>query len=326
MIQVKDLNQEKNRAILKRRKYSAFFYIHFAFGYTKFEVKDMKKLLIMLFAINLALFSTSCKKQSKEEVKIKNISKIPKELLMVEITTDEIQEELLELKKQLDKSDNRQVEKEKEEMIKKLQEERTKETEKTTEKIKVVETHKEKVEKTWINLNKKVATVHRQLNDYKVLAIEDKANEENIKQIEENLNNLTIFVENKELLNSFIANNEIYKDLSYFLSLYEEYKSQLIKLKYQTNNIYIYALKDEWKTVLEGMSQVDSQYSEVLKEFNKEVKLKDKPSETDKNKEKDLDKLKSSIDSLKQSTSKEDVLLIEIKRDIVFKDIEKVGK
>ena len=72
------------------------------------------------------------------------------------------------------------------------------------------------------------------------------------------------------------------------------------------------------------MNKVEEQYSAASKQFNKQVKLKDKPSKDDKQMEGNLEKLKLSIDSFKQSINKEDISLLEIKRDLVFKDIEEL--
>ena len=284
----------------------------------------MKKLLIFLLMMSMTLLSTSCKKDEKQETQIKKVTTIPKQLKVIQNNIGEIEKELLKLKKELDKSENIEVEKEKEQMIKKLQKERTKETEKTTEKVKVVETHKEKLDKMWTSLENKAEEVHKKLNDYKVIAIKDKADQKYMDQIDEDLNNLTIFIASKDFFNSFATNNDMYNDVSYFLSLYEDYKSEIMKLKYQTNAVYISALKNEWNTALEGMNKVEEQYSAASKQFNKQVKLKDKPSKDDKQMEGNLEKLKLSIDSFKQSINKEDISLLEIKRDLVFKDIEEL--
>lgn len=289
----------------------------------------MKRLLSIIISINLLIFTTGCQKKNEEKIEIKKENSIPKELIAITETIDNMEKDLFKIREEDKKTDKIQADKEKEQMIKNVDEGKSekKDSKEDTEddkKSKVVETHKEKLVKMWTSLETQTEASHKQLNNYKIKAIEDRANEKDIKEFEENLNNLTVFIENKDILNSFISNNQIYNNISYFLSLYEDYKYQTIKLKHYVNNIYIYGLKNEWDKALEGMDTVEGQYSEVLKEFNK--KAKEKPSKEDKTTEKDLEKLKYSIDSLKQSLNKEDIKLLEIKRDVIISNIEKVNK
>lgn len=292
----------------------------------------MKKLFSLVFTMSLLMICVSCsKKENNNKVEIEKENAIPKKLIEILNTVDKIETEILKLKIEVEKTDEVEVKKDKEKMIKKLEEDKGSESEKGEEKkgkeeskLKSVETHEEKIQKSWSSLEKEVEVAHNQLNDYKIKALEDKADEKIIKQFEENLNDLTIYVGNKDLLNSFIFNNEMYNSISYFTSLYKDYDSEILKLKYYVNDVYIYGLKNEWENTLEGIEQIDSQYSELFKSFNKEVKEKEKPTEDDKNKEKNLEKLKSSIDSLKQSLNKKDIKLLEIKKDVVISNIEKV--
>ena len=291
----------------------------------------MRKTLIMMFLITMLIFTTSCQEKKKQDIKVelKKENAVPKELLKITETIDNIEKELSNLKIENEKTDQVEVKKEKEKMIENLKESEENKDKKDSEQddeLKVVETHKEKIYGIWNNLDKQIKSGHSALNDYKMKAVEDNANEKNIENLEENLNNLTIFIENKDLLNSFISNNQIYNDISYFLSLYEDYECQILKLKHYVNNIYINGLKDEWYKALEGMNLVSDQYNETQKEYNKTLKDKEKLTKEEKAKEKNLEKLKLSIDSLKQSINKEDIKLLEIKREVVISNLESVKK
>ena len=291
----------------------------------------MRKTLIMMFLITMLIFTTSCQEKKKQDIKVelKKENAVPKELLKITETIDNIEKELSNLKVENEKTDQVEVKKEKEKMIENLKESEENKDKKDSEQddeLKVVETHKEKIYGIWNNLDKQIKSGHSALNDYKMKAVEDNANEKNIENLEENLNNLTIFIENKDLLNSFISNNQIYNDISYFLSLYEDYECQILKLKHYVNNIYINGLKDEWYKALEGMNLVSDQYNETQKEYNKTLKDKEKLTKEEKAKEKNLEKLKLSIDSLKQSINKEDIKLLEIKREVVISNLESVKK
>lgn len=293
----------------------------------------MKKLINIMLILCLLLLTTSCKKEKQSEIELKKENNVPKQLILILDNIDKTEEELLKLKEKTESTEEVELKKEKQQMIEKIKtedeskkEDKTDKSNKAESKPDPIETHNEKIFKAWSNLEKRVEKIHEQVNNYKVKAVEDKANEKKIEQFEENLNNLTIFVKNKDFLNSFISNNQLYNDYSYFLSLYKSYDSEILKLKYEVDNIYIYALKNEWDETLEGMNKIDNQYSEVLREFNKQVKEKHEASKEDKEKEEKLEKLKFSIDSLGQSINKKDIKLLEIKRDVVVSDIEKVKK
>ena len=264
----------------------------------------IKKIIIVILILSLLIFSVSCKKEKNIESEIKRENNIPKELIAVLENIDKIDSQLLEIKKEMEKTDELEIQKEKE--------------------LKSVETHKKKIEKMWQGVKKRIESTHTQSNNYKIKAVEEKADIKIIQRFEENLNNTTIFVENKDLLNSFISNNEMYKDGSYFISLYKDYESKVKMLKYDVNRILIYGMKSEWDKAVEGISNLESQYSEMLKTFNKEKKEEEKPSQDDKKKKKALEKLSLSIDSLKQSLQKKDIKLLEIKRTIVITDLERV--
>lgn len=286
----------------------------------------MKKIIFTIFIFNLLIFSTSCKKEKNIENQIKKENSIPKELIAMVENIDKTEEKLLEIKKELEKPVELEIQKEKEQMIKKIQAVKNPQenTSKVENELKTVETHREKIEKMWNSLEKLIEETHTQSNNYKIKAIEEKADSTKVQKFEEDLNNLTIYIENKDILNAFISNNNMYDDSSYFISLHNDYKAQTKALKYYINRVYIFGLKSEWSEAIKGINDLESQYSEMLKESNKEIKEKEKPTNDDKKKEKNLEKLKLSIDSLKQSLDKKDIKLLEIKRSIVVNDLEKV--
>ena len=299
----------------------------------------MKKLFSIVFIISLLIICVSCKKKENNEVLIKKENNIPKKLIEILNTVDKIETEILKLKIEVKKTDEDKIEEDKKEIMKKLKEEDSdkekedeggkkeengKEKSQSQDKLKSIKTKDEKIKDLWTNLEKEVESIHMIFSDYKTTAIKDKANEEKIKQFEENLNSLTIFIANKDLLNGFILNNDIYENISYFTSLYTDYESEVIKLKFYVNQVYIYGLKDEWDSTLEGIEQIETKYSEIYKIFDKKLKEKEKPTEDDKKKEKDLEILDVSIHSLKQSLNKKDIRLLEIKKDVVISNLEKL--
>lgn len=279
-----------------------------------------------MLIFNLLIFSTSCKKEKEIENEVKKEYNIPKELILLIENIDKTESKLLEIKKEMEKSPELEIQKEKEEMIKKLEtiNKLEENTSKVESELKVVETHKEKLENMWKSLEELVEKSHIQANDYIIKAVEEKANEKKMEKFQEDLNNLTIYVESKDIINILISNNEMYQDSSYFISLYKDYKASVKMLKYNLNKVYIYGLKNEWDKAIEGIGDVEGQYSQMVKEFNKELKEKDKITGDDKQKEKNLEKLKLSIDSLKQSLDKKDIKLLEIKRNIVVNDLKTV--
>lgn len=289
-------------------------------------MKKMKKTIMMMLIFNLLIFSTSCKKEKEIENEVKKEYNIPKELILLIENIDKTESKLLEIKKEMEKSPELEIQKEKEEMIKKLEtiNKLEENTSKVESELKVVETHKEKLENMWKSLEELVEKSHIQANDYIIKAVEEKANEKKMEKFQEDLNNLTIYVESKDIINILISNNEMYQDSSYFISLYKDYKASVKMLKYNLNKVYIYGLKNEWDKAIEGIGDVEGQYSQMVKEFNKELKEKDKITGDDKQKEKNLEKLKLSIDSLKQSLDKKDIKLLEIKRNIVVNDLKTV--
>ena len=75
---------------------------------------------------------------------------------------------------------------------------------------------KESIMKMWESISEKIEGVHTAWNDYEIIAIEDGASEEDITKFEDGLNKLTIAVEEKKDIESFINLNNMNNECKNF--------------------------------------------------------------------------------------------------------------
>lgn len=289
------------------------------------------KTFIMLMTIFFTLSTVGCRGNEEKQVEVNDQQIIPKHLDELLSSTEELEEKLEKIKEESEKTQEIEIQKVKENMIEEIEKQMKGEDGEESVGVKPesiaksVETQEEKIYKIWTELNNQVEKLHEQWNLYKVEAVEDKADQDRIEEFEEKLNNLTISINNQDYVQTLTNTNEVYNISSYFTSIYNKYESDILKLRYFVNRAYIIGLKEDWDRIDEGLNQVESQYKEVFKEFNKE--LDEKISEDEKQKQElELEKLDLSIQSMTQSAAKQDVKLLDIKKNIVIENIKTVNE
>ena len=173
---------------------------------------------------------------------------------------------------------------------------------------------KEEAEKSWMKAYEQVKKLHNQLNDYKIIAIKDGANDKAIASLDNAINNLTIAIENKNELESLIRANHVTFSLANFFDMYKgNIEGDLNRIRYSSREVYIESLKDDFKKAKEEGQKSPEYYTRL----SQRIKL-------DKEDEKMLDMLNLSIKDLINVIQYNNKELIKVKRDVVLKNIDAI--
>lgn len=164
----------------------------------------------------------------------------------------------------------------------------------------------------WDSAEKDLKSIHESWNDYESTAVKDGAVREKIEQMENTLNNLTSYIEIKNKDKSLIEANNVMLSLSDFLDLYKGNVDGILrKIEYMARQAYMVAKEGDWEEAEEKTKQREN-YITTLRQ-RADIKEDQKPL---------LEKLILSIEDVEKAIGEEKIKLLEIKRDIVIKNIE----
>ncbi len=292
---------------------------------------------IIYFTLIIALFLTiitSCKsKEEKPNPSKEEKEKIPKELESMEEKTEEVIKEIEKLQEEIEKplelmkpKDEKKKEEgnegneSKEEGQKSDQKQGGEEggSKEDIEKKKAEAEleKKEKIMKMWESIGKKSEEIHASWNDYETTAIEDGASNEDITKFEDALNKLTIAVEEKKDMDCLIYLNSMIQHMSRFFDFYKgNPDGEALRLKYYARQMYLDAALDSWDAVEQNVEKLES----TMDRLTQKTKL-------EKEKEELLNKLKLSVEDMKNAVKEKNKELLKIKMDIILKNLEEVRK
>ena len=164
----------------------------------------------------------------------------------------------------------------------------------------------------WQKSEENVKSLHESWNGYESSALKDGADQEKVNKMETALNHLTSGIEEKSQDKVLTAANGVILSLSDFMGLYKgNADGTLAKIEYMARQSHMDAKGGDWKAAIQKVDQKDFLVDTLRQVTN--LKEKQKPL---------LDKLNLSIEDFKKAIEQKDLPLVEIKRDIVVKNIE----
>ncbi len=175
-------------------------------------------------------------------------------------------------------------------------------------------TKQEKVEEMWKGVKKTTEEIHTSWGDYEIKAIENGAKKPELSKFEDTINNLTVAVEEKNILNSLTHSNEITYNMATFYDSYKgNHEGELMRLRYFARQAHLYGMKGEWDKSEGSIKQAE----ETMNMIRAKIKLDKKDQDL-------MEKLNLSIINMRTAIPKKNIELMKIKRDIVLKNIDQI--
>ncbi|WP_353092879.1 hypothetical protein [Tissierella praeacuta] len=174
----------------------------------------------------------------------------------------------------------------------------------------------EKLLDKWEKINKKLEDIHDKWNNYESEGMKKGMTSDMSSRFKDSLNALTKAVEGKKIIEIYDYASQSMLNLSPMFGLYkDEIWGEINKLKYATYQFYINALKKE------NFNSID-----LLKNYEENIsKIRLKLEKND-SKIKVLDKVSLSIEDINKLSRESSIKLIRIKKDIIIKNLEELGK
>lgn len=164
----------------------------------------------------------------------------------------------------------------------------------------------------WKSSEEDLNSIHELWNEYESTAIKDGADTDRIQKMERALNNLTLYIDAQDQDPALIEANNIILSLSNFMDFYKGNIDGLLgKIEYMARQSYMNAKENNWGGAEEKVTQGDSLITSLRQRAN--IEEKQKPL---------IEKMTLSIEDLKKAIGEESLKLLEIKRDIVIKNVE----
>ncbi len=174
----------------------------------------------------------------------------------------------------------------------------------------------EKLLSTWESLNKAIEETHKNWNEYEVEGIKKGINPKSAQKFKDSINTLTKSVEEKNILGIYDYTSQSMANLAPILEVYkDEIWSEIIRTKAVVYKSYSKAIAGKYKEAKDQLKD--------LEEVTNKTRLK---IEDDDKKIKALEKTNLSIEAMRQSFEEKSIALTRIKKDIVIKNLEELGK
>jgi len=305
----------------------------------------LKNIRWYILIIIIIFVLSGCKSQKNQGVKFEKKDKAPRVLGDISSGIQDILREVeeienildgtdfeikkLELKKaeekekaQLEnvieiKEDNKGSDNNRETMGKKVGNENNEKTEDSKDsQQKKYKNKDEKLLDKWEEINKKLEDIHNKWNSYETEGMKKGVTSEISNRFKDSLNALTSSIEGKNIIGIYDYSSQTMLNLGPIFGLYkDEIWGEINRLKYLTYQSYLNSLKgDDLKTI------------ELLKSSEEDIsKIRLKLEKND-SKIKILDKVNLSIEDMNKSLKENSIKLVRIKRDIIIKNLEELGK
>ncbi|WP_352420252.1 hypothetical protein [Proteiniborus sp.] len=188
---------------------------------------------------------------------------------------------------------------------------------KTSEKTggeKKPETKQEKIDTMWKAVKKTSEDLHTSWGDYEIIAIEKGVKKQELSKFEDTINNLTVAVEDKNIINSLFYSNEVTYNMAPFFDAYKDNREgELMRIKYFTRQAHLHGGTGDWDKSEESIRQAE----EAMNIARARIKLNKEDQQL-------MEKLNISLTNMKTSIPMKNVELIKIKRDIVLKNVDEI--
>ncbi|MGJ0846261.1 hypothetical protein ACR77J_06210 [Tissierella praeacuta] len=215
------------------------------------------------------------------------------------------------------KDDNKGADNNRETMGKKVGKENDEKTEDSRDsQQKKYKNKDEKLLDKWEEINKKLEDIHNKWNSYETEGMKKGVTSEISNRFKDSLNALTSSIEGKNIIGIYDYSSQTMLNLSPIFGLYkDEIWGEINRLKYLTYQSYLNSLKGDDLKIIELLKSSEEDISKIrlkLEKNDSKIKI--------------LDKVNLSIEDMNKSLKENSIKLVRIKRDIIIKNLEELGK
>lgn len=174
----------------------------------------------------------------------------------------------------------------------------------------------DKLLKTWQKIDKKIEDIHKKWNEYELEGLKKGITTERTDKFEESINALTKSIESRNIKEIYDYGSQSMLALGPIFELYkDEIAGEINRIKYATYQSYLNAIEEK-----------DNEALDILKNSEEEINKIRLKIEKDTSKIKVLDKVNMSIVDMRKSLKEKSIKLYRIKKDVIIKNLEELGK
>lgn len=283
---------------------------------------NRKKLVILISLFLIIIAIVSCKKQQEKPKPPKNLEQI-NTLDSIDEKIEEVIRSIEDLEEKIKKAmeseqqqsqGNSEGGENKQEGNKQQGNEQGQKQQEGSQQGKETQNKEQMLNKGWEKINKTIEDIHTTWNDYEVMGVEDGVSEEDITKFEETLSALTLAGEEKSFMNALTEANRLTLNLANFYDFYKsDGDSEMLKVKHYVHQIYLDGKGNKWGETEESIKKALTSFGKL----KQKVELEEKDKEL-------LDKMKLSIEDMKNVIKDKDIELVKIKRDIALKNLKAI--
>lgn len=170
----------------------------------------------------------------------------------------------------------------------------------------------EKGKEIWTGIDKSLEDVYLMWSSYESEGVKKGASKDRITQFQEGLNKLTKSVEEKNILNIYDFGSQSLLNLKPFYDLYkDDYRGELCNIKYSIYQYYIKATTNDKEGALNEIQSKEENINRIR------ILIGD-----DEKKNKELEKISSSLDNLGVSLDEESKRVYILEKDTLIKNLK----
>ncbi len=167
----------------------------------------------------------------------------------------------------------------------------------------------ESTEIIWNNIKETVAELHTHWNELEPLLVTENITQDVIDYFEEGLDNLTVFITERDYFGSMDAANQLTNPLAEFMIPFTENIVSLThELKFHIRNIVLQAARDDYAGAQESLDYIKEQRPDLSKELD----------------EAEFRELETALDNLQRVLNKQNLDLIILNAAIVMENMAQV--
>ncbi len=276
----------------------------------------LKVICFLLISVIPLSAGVSCRKKEQRPASPETKEEIPKELVSMYQKAEDIFTEVEKLQEELKKpeppeqetgGEQKKSQGQQGEAEQQGQGEQAKQQSDTS-------AREEKIEKTIEKVTGMIKEMHSDWNSYETTAMDDNSRKEDISDFEDALDRLTVTAEGKNPVDVLTLTNQLTLHMADFFDLYKgNPDASIIRMKYNIRQIYLYGQQGEWdKAELQSL-EIDPLFSRISA-----------MAKPDRESKKLLEKLRLSLEDVKNVIGMKNVELINIKKEIALKNLDQI--
>lgn len=170
----------------------------------------------------------------------------------------------------------------------------------------------EKDREIWMDIDKSIEDIYLKWSSYESEGVQKGASGERVTQLKDSINKLTKSIEEKNIINIYDFGSQSLLNLKPFYDLYkDDYKGEICELKYSIYQYYIKAISGDIEGAREELKSKEDKINRIRMLMG-----------DDDNKDKELDKISSSINTIGISLEDRSRRVFMLEKDTLIKNLE----